>query len=372
MKLGHEQLAIVLVVLLSSTVSAVAQSNTSKSQVVERAIHSKNFEGNKIGVSADRKLAVYLPPGYDGASQRYPVLYFFPSPIDGYRTLFDKSDAQALFDRAITRGTIRSFILVSVDMTTPLGASWFVNSPVTGNWEDFVVQELVPYVDASFRTIPTRNARGLVGQHMGAYGAIRIGMKHADVFGSIYGMNPVGTGSGVQIMDSRPDWDLLAHAASLDEVKKDGFSAIFTSIFQAFLPNPEKPPLYVDLPAHREGEKLAIDSKLTARLRDGFFLESMIPQYADNLKTLRGFKFDWSRNDAIWDHVYSNQAFTHKLNEFGIVHEAEEYNGLWDANLYWGAEGRVMAEVLPFFQQHLEFQAGSALGNSGEHSIGPQ
>jgi hypothetical protein len=242
-----------------------------------------------------------------------------------------------------------------VDMTTPLGASWFVNSPVTGNWEDFVVQELIPYVDASFRTIPTRDARGLVGEHMGAYGAIRIGMKHADVIGSIYGMNPVGTGSGVQIMDSRPNWDLLAHAVSLDEVKRDGFSAIFTSIFQAHLPNPEKPPLYVDLPAHREGERLVIDSKLTARLRDSFFLESMIPQYADNLKTLRGFKFDWSRNDAIWDHVYSNQAFTHKLNEFGIVHEAEEYNGLWDANRYWGAEGRVITDVLPFFQQHLEF-----------------
>ena len=355
MKTQKKPFVTAICALLLSAVSAVAQNDGNKSQIVERVIHSKNFEGNKIGVSADRKLVVYLPAGYDGASKRYPVLYFFPSPMDGYRTLFDKSGAQALFDRAIARGTVRSFILVSVDMTTPLGASWFVNSPVTGNWEDFVVEELVPYVDANFRTIPARDARGLVGQHMGAYGAIRIGMKHADVFGSIYGMNPVGTGSGVQIMDSRPNWDLLAHAASLDEVKKDGFSAIFTSIFQAHLPNPEKPPLYVDLPAHQEGGKLVIDSKLTARLRDSFFLESMIPQYADNLKTLRGFKFDWSRNDAIWDHVYSNQAFTHKLNEFGIVHEAEEYNGLWDADPYWGAEGRVIADVLPFFQQHLEF-----------------
>ena len=355
MKARKKQFATVLSALLLCVVSAVAQDAEGKSTIVDRVIHSKNFEGNKIGVSADRKLAVYLPGGYDRASKRYPVLYFFPSPFDGYRTLFDKSGAQALFDRAIERGTVRSFILVSVDMTTPLGASWFVNSPVTGNWEDFVLQELVPYVDARFRTIPTRDARGLVGQHMGAYGAIRIGMKHADVFGSIYGMNPVGAGSGVQIMDSRPNWDLLVHAVSLDEVRKDGFSAIFTSIFQAHLPNPENPPLYVDLPAHREAGQLVIDSKLTARLRDSFFLESMIPEYADNLKRLRGFKFDWSRNDAIWDHVYSNQAFTHKLNEFGIMHEAEEYNGLWDADPYWGAEGRVMADVLPFFQQHLEF-----------------
>lgn len=256
---------------------------------MERVIHAKSFAGNKIGVSADRKLIVYLPAGYDGSGKRYPTLYFFASPLDSYRALFDKSRAQALFDRAIARGTIR------------------------------------------------------------------VGMRHADVFGSVYGMNPVGSGSGVQIMDSRPDWDLLGRAASLDEVKKDGFSTIFTSIFQAHLPNLDKPPLYADLPAHREGGKLVIDSKLTARLRDSFFLESLIPQYADNLKSLRGFKFDWSRNDGIWDHVFSNHALTHKLNEFGIVHEAEEYNGLWDADTYWSAEGRVMAEVLPFFQQHLEF-----------------
>jgi hypothetical protein len=355
MKTRTPQNLILLCAFFFSVTSSVAQPSPNKSQVIERVIHSTNFESNKMGISAYRNLAVYLPADYAETSKRYPVLYFFPSPIDSYRTLFDKSNAQALFDHAIAQGTIRSFILVSADMTTPLGASWFVNSPVTGNWEDFVVQELVRYVDANFGTNPTRNARGIVGHHMGAYGAIRIGMKHADVFGSIYGMNPVGTGSGVQIMDSRPNWDLLSHATSLDEVKKDVFSAIFTSIFQAHLPNPDKPPLYVDLPAHVEAGKLVIDSKLTARLRDSFFLESLIPQYADNLKTLRGFKFDWSRNDAIYDHVYSNQAFTHKLNEFGIVHEAEEYNGLWNSDAYWGAEGRMMTDVLPFFQQHLEF-----------------
>jgi len=87
MKTRNKQFVTVLCALLLSAVSAVAQSDGSKSQVVERVIHSKNFEGNKIGVSADRKLVVYLPAGYDGASKRYPVLYFFPSPMDGYRTL---------------------------------------------------------------------------------------------------------------------------------------------------------------------------------------------------------------------------------------------------------------------------------------------
>ena len=195
---------------------------------------------------------------------------------------------------------------------------------------------------------------------MGGYGAIRFGMRHPDVFGSVYALHPVGTGSGVQIMDSRPNWDLLMNAKSLDDVKSDGFSQIFTAIFQAHLPNPDNPPLFIDFVAHKAGDRLNIDSGLTERLRGSFLLESMIAQYADNLKSLRGFKFDWPRSDSNYDHVYSNQAFTHKLNEFGIVHEAEEYNGS-EGEPNWGRDGRVYTDVLPFFQRHLAFASNDGL-----------
>jgi hypothetical protein len=327
---------------------------SAKSQVVDRELMSKNFAGNRIGISPMRRMTVYLPSGYDGSAQRYPVIYFLPTPFESYRVPFDKRNAQGLFDRAIAAGVIDKFILVSVDMTTPLGSSWYVNSPVTGNWEDFMIQELVPYMDANFRTLPNRNSRGIAGDFMGGYGAIRFGMKYPDVFGSVYALHPVGTGSGLKIMDSLPDWDLLANAQSLDDVKKDGFSQIFTTIFQAHLPNVDKPPLFIDLSARRVDGQLVIDSKLMERLRNNFFLESMIPQYADNLKSLRGLKIDWSRSDLNQDHVYSNQALTHKLNEFGIVHEAEEYNGAW-GEPNWGEDGRVYTDVLPFFRRHLLF-----------------
>jgi hypothetical protein len=242
-------------------------------------------------------------------------------------------------------------------MNTQLGCSWYVNSPVTGNWEDFMIQELVPYMDANFKTLSNRDSRGIAGDFMGAYGAIRFGMRHPDVFGSVYGLHPVGTGNGVQIMHARPNWNLLAAAKSMQDVKADGASTIFTTIFQAHLPDPAKPPLFIDLAARKSGDQLVIDPKLTELLRNNFFLESMIPQYAENLKSLRGFRFDWSRSDNNYDHVYSNQAFTHKLNEFGIAHEAEEYNGLW-GDKTWGDDGRVNTEVLPFFRKHLVTAAG--------------
>jgi hypothetical protein len=292
-----------------------------KGRLEDRELQSKNFANNKVGTSPTRKMVVYLPAGYDESSKsnpkRYPVIYFLPAPFESYRSPFDQNGAQGLFDRAIAAGVSDKFVFVSVDMTTPLGCSWYVNSPVTGNWEDFVIQELVPYIDANFKTLPSRDSRGIAGDFMGGYGAIRFGMRHPDVFGSVYALGPVGTGSGVQTMYSRPNWDLLANVQSLDDVKKGGFwSNIFTTIFQAHLPNPDKPPLFIDMQAHKVGDQLVIDSKVTERLRNSFLLESMIPQYADNLRSLRGLKLDWSRGDPNFDHVYSNQAFTHKLNEF--------------------------------------------------------
>jgi hypothetical protein len=326
-----------------------------KSQVVARELRSVNFARSKVGTDPVRKVLIYLPTGYDEASsQRYPVIYFLPNPFEeSYRFDFDHRDAQALFDRAIADGVIAKFILVAVDMKAALGASWYVNSPVTGNWEDFMIQELVPYIDATFRTISSRDSRGVAGVFIGGYGAIRFGMRHPDVFGTVYAMHPVGTGTGVSVSASLPKWDILTNAKSMDDVKKDGRTQIFASMFQAHLADPDKPPLFIDLLARQEGDQLVIDAKLMERFRNNFYLETMIPQYADNLKSLRGFKFDWSRTDTNFDHVYANQAFTRKLNEFGIAHEAEEYNGAFGGD--WGTDGRIYTDALPFFEKHLVF-----------------
>lgn len=338
-------------IALASLIPAPSWGASAPGQLVSRELQSKNFAHNKIGISAVRKMMVYLPAGYDASSKRYPVIYFLAS-FDGYRAIFEQRDAQRLFDRSIAAGAIDPFILVSADMNTPLGTSWYVNSSVTGNWEDFMLQELVPYIDENFRTINERNARGLLGDGPGGYGAIRLGMRHPDAFGSVYAMHPVGTGSGLQLMFLRPNLDLLANAKSIDDLKGDGVSIIFASIFEAHVPDPDKPPLFFDLPAHKDGGRIVVDSRLTDRLHNSFFLETMIPQYADNLNSLRGFKFDWARSDPNQDHVYANQAFTHKLDEFGVAHEAEEYRGGW-GEWNWVADGRIVTEVLPFFQRYL-------------------
>src|SRR5258707_12345111 len=116
-------------------------------------------------------------------------------------------------------------------MNTPLGSSWYVNSSATGNWEDLVIQELVPDIDANFKTLPSRDSRGIAGIFIGGYGAIRFGMSHPDVFGSVYAMHPVGTGTGVSVSMTLPKWDILTDAKSMDAVKKNARTQTFPTMF---------------------------------------------------------------------------------------------------------------------------------------------
>lgn len=217
-----------------------------------------------------------------------------------------------------------------------------------------MVRELVPHVDSHYRTLARPESRGVAGDRAGGYGAIRFGMRHPDVFGVVYALHPIGVGPGVQPMFSRPNWTLLANAGSLDDVRADGFSLIFTSIFQAHLPDPGRAPLYFAPPARRVGERLEVDAALTQRLQDSFFLDRQVGRHADNLKRLRGLKFDWGRGDANPDHIVSLQTFTRSLDEYGVPYEAEEYRGGWD-DRRWDPDGRVYTDMLPFFQTKLFF-----------------
>ncbi len=319
--------------------------------VVEREIHAESLGHSKIGTDSLRKLSVYLPPGYEISHQHYPVVYMLPG---NFREDFTRHNAAKVFDQAIAAKVIPPCIFVYADFSTPLGISWYANSPVTGNWDDFAVKELVPYIDTNFRTLARSSSRAIVGNFIGGYGAIRLAFLHPDVFGIVYAMHPVGTGSGVEVFTTRPDWALLEHASSLAQVQNAGFSTLFLSMFQAFLPDTAKPPLYVDLPVEETSGHFSVDAERMRLLRSRFFISELVPQHVEQIKQLRALKIDWPRSDSIYDHVYANQALTHLLNEYGIEHEAEEFNGFGKDDAYWGKSSRMTKEVLPFLGEHLE------------------
>jgi pimeloyl-ACP methyl ester carboxylesterase len=111
-----------------------------------------------------------FPSGYEDTIAAYTKGY-----INGY--YFEKS-----MNSMITQRGMKEAIVVIVNGYNKLEGSFFNNSPVTGNWEDFVVNEAVSYIDSHYRTLPTRDSRAIFGLSMGGYGATLLSMKHPDVF----------------------------------------------------------------------------------------------------------------------------------------------------------------------------------------------
>jgi S-formylglutathione hydrolase FrmB len=135
-------------------------------------------------------LYVYLPPDYDSQTNvNYPVVYCLTG-FTGRGKMFLNDNAFApnlaeRFDRLILGGTIRPMIAVMPDCFTYYGGSQYINSSATGNYEDYLTREIVPFVDENFRTINDFNFRAVMGKSSGGYGALVMAMRHADQFGLI-------------------------------------------------------------------------------------------------------------------------------------------------------------------------------------------
>jgi hypothetical protein len=81
---------------------------------------------------------------------------------------------------------------------------------------------------------------------------------------------------------------------------------------------------------------------------------------------MRGLALDWGRFDPTQDHIYANQAFSRRLEDLGIEHEAEEYRGNpWNRN--WTSDGRFYARVLPFLNKHLQFETKASASQANTH-----
>jgi hypothetical protein len=337
-------------------IASPALSAASPSSIETRNLDSTILRDNLIGLNPQRRLKIYLPPGYAEGKQRYPVIYLLHSiNWDNERMFVPGTLAQPTFDRAIARGVIRPFILVAPDYTTPGVGSFFANSTTTGRFEDHTMQEVIPFIDANYRTLPGAQSRGITGDFMGAYGALRYAFRHPDAFGVVYGMHPVGAGSGVEPLYQRPDWALMHRARTAAELQTDTFAPVFMAMMQTFLPNPQRPPFFCDFAVDVRGAESKVNAANVQRVEARFFLENIAAQERDNLARLRAIKFDWGRYDPTFAHVHSNRELTRDLDELGIEHEAEEFRGMpWDK--YWAPEGgRVYEDVLPFFARHLEF-----------------
>jgi enterochelin esterase-like enzyme len=342
---------LVALVLATQAAPAAAQQAAPKGTLERITVHGRALEGNLEGDSPDRPVVVYLPPSYTkDTTRRYPVLYFlhgYTATAEAYVKSLAVPDS---IDRAIAAGD-REMIVVIPDAFTKYSGSMFSNSPTIGDWETFIARDLTEFIDKRYRTIASRDGRGLAGHSMGGYGTMRIGMKQPGSFAALYAMSscclmndPAARGAG-----PGPRGDNAA-ARGAGAGRGDGRGAgagrgggmanALSAQAAAWAPNTKTPP-YFDLPT-KDGE---IQPLIAARWIANSPLV-MVDQYVPALRSMRAIALDIGNQDPF---VGTNTQLAESLTRLGVTHTFEVYDGDHGNRI----RERFESQVLRFFSQHL-------------------
>jgi enterochelin esterase-like enzyme len=339
--LFYRPLTVALVAACVGVVAAApaAQQPASPKGTLERlTVHGRALEGNLEGDSPDRPVVVYLPPSYaKDTARRYPVLYFlhgYTATAEAYVKSLAIPDS---IDRAVAAGA-REMIVVIPDAFTKYSGSMFSNSPTTGDWETFVAQDLTTFIDNRYRTIASREGRGLAGHSMGGYGTMRIGMKQPASFAALYAMSscclmndPAARGAG-----PGPRGDGRGAGAG----RGGGMANALSAQAAAWAPNTKTPPFF-DLPT-KDGE---VQPLIAAKWIANSPLV-MVDQYVPALTSMRAIALDVGNQDPF---VGTNTQLAESLTRLGVTQTFEVYEGDHGNRI----RERFESQVLRFFSQHL-------------------
>ena len=345
--------AATLVLMIALTLPLTAQVKTEVPPVapgakpvrVERIkIHGTALEGNLEGDAVDRDVLVFLPPSYDKQkSRRYAVVYALHGYSIGAEQWSQEIHAPQTIEGAFAQGA-KEMIVVLPDSKTIHNGSMYSSSVTTGDFEKFIARDVVSYIDAHYRTIPNRLSRGLVGHSMGGYGATRIGMKHADVFGSLYIMSPCCL-SPRQAGPANAEMEKTLEAVKTpeDSAKLPFGARAQLATAAAWSPNPKNPPLYLDLPRKAGEPQPDVLAKWAANAPLAF-----IDQYIGNLRQYRAISMDVGDKDGL---RVDTGKLHDVLDKYGIANSFELYQGT-----HTSAVASTFSELrMPFFSKNLCF-----------------
>jgi S-formylglutathione hydrolase len=355
---------VVCVAWLSLATAVSGQQATAREiagRLVELKVSASTLKGNLLNDPAEQSVSVYLPPSYDSSpSRRFPSLYLLHGFLannkawtsNGYQGM----SLQPLMDEVIKSGRIREMIVVVPNGWNAYRGSFYTNSTVTGNWEDYISRELVQNIDTNYRTIARPESRGIAGHSMGGYGAVSLAMKHPDVFSAVYALSPCCLGLEGDFNSDNPAWLQTVRLTSRDQLKSrpagpdDFYQMAFIAISAAFSPNPAKAPFYVDFPFQERDGRLEKNDAAYARWRARMPLY-MVDENKDNLLKLRGIFIDYGQNEQFSHIRLATALFSKALAERSIPHIFEIYEGGDHGNK---VRQRVENRMLQFFSDRLD------------------
>lgn len=298
-----------------------------------------SLEGNLEGNATAREAMVVLPPSYASSpDRRYPVVYYLHGfSIDGRNFYNYMNVPKAVADNA-EQG--REFIVVVPDTLTKMGGSMYSNSVTTGNFRDFIATDLVTYIDTHYRTIASREGRGLAGHSMGGYGTWVVAMTHPEAFDSIWAQSACCVSPRSETVESAT----TMAAVPYEGVDQAGFgmrAGLASAV--AWSPDPKNPPFYVDFPLGDDGQ---LDQLVLAKWAANSPL-AMVASHVGALTSFDAIGSDVGTADGL---IRDDTLIHEELDKFGVDHIFETYEGTHTDKI-----GQRFSEVvLPFFAVHLE------------------
>lgn len=310
--------------------------NTQKQGTVKVLLHeSEILKNNPLNDPSKRDLYIYLPPDYEETEKKFPVVYCLTG-FTGRGKMFLNDSAftpnlAERMDRLINNGKIKPMIAVMPDCFTYFGGSQYINSSATGRYEDYLIEEIVPFVDENFRTIADKNSRAVMGKSSGGYGALIMAMRHSDVFGLgcstsgdcyfEYCYFP-GIPEGFRAIKGNPKALIEKFWNEEERKKKEDFSALNTIGMSAcYSPNPDAE-LGFDLPFDlRTGE---IREDVWARWLEHDPVR-LVEKHADDLKSLKLLFIDAGMRDEFALDLGA-RILSEKLKKADVPHVHEEFD----------------------------------------------
>jgi len=339
----------VLCLLLTLSLSFVTVAQESK--IEWDTIESPSLEGNLIGDAATRPFAVYLPPSYETSDKRYPVAYFLhpygagQGMATGMIELYCIPWIKPTMDSMIKNGQIGEMLVIFVDGTNRFCGSMYRSSKVIGDYEGYITNDLLNYVDSNYRTIAHRQSRGISGHSMGGIGSMYLALKYPEVF------SVVVASSGIYHNDT--DWrkSSMKQAASFEpkDWREYGGCPQYQGNFAelaAVCPNPDKPPFFLDRPYEKINGKIQEVPDVMERWLNAGIVDSELDQYLKQPVGLNAIKFVHGRADGSVP-VSQARDLDQAMNDLEIDHMYVEHGG--------GHEP-LPTEWLPFLSEHLSFE----------------
>jgi enterochelin esterase-like enzyme len=318
---------------------------------------SQAIQGYPLGDPHVRSFPIYLPPGYDRKRKLpYPTVFLLAgwgaksSKYIAEDSAFDPSLPER-FDKAISEKRLEPFIGVFPDGTSKLGCSQYINSPAFGNYQDYLCDELVEFVDANYHTYRSADFRGIAGHSSGGFGALVSGFMRPDRFrfvcssagDSFYEVSLLANLNKV-IMELEKAGGLKAFVAKFfaepnhSAVSPSQIDTMLTlNMAACYAPNLDNPPIFGDLFFD------CVTGEIIPEVWEKYLQWDpirMVETFRENIKKLRFIQLESGAHDQHALHLGHRQ-LSRKFHALGVAHELVEYPGGHSGH-HWRFEQRLV------------------------------